>query len=115
MLVPAEFVLFALTLAGVALSHRRSLEFSVAGLIAVSIYKVAASPFAEGAGVAGLGAHVAGEWLVLANLAGLLLGFAVLARHFEDSQLPHALPHYLPADWRGAFALLVIVFVLSSF
>ena len=29
--------------------------------------------------------------------------------------MPLALPHVLPDDWRGAFLLLAIVFVLSSF
>src|SRR5690606_35150710 len=51
----------------------------------------------------------------LVNLLGLLLGFAVLSRHFEQSQVPEILPRYLPDDWKGGFALLVMVFVLSSF
>jgi len=42
-------------------------------------------------------------------------GFGLLANHFEESQLLRKLPHYLPDDWKGAFALLVMVFVLSSF
>jgi Na+/H+ antiporter NhaD/arsenite permease-like protein len=53
--------------------------------------------------------------VVLANLLGLLLGFALLAKHFEDSNVPAELPKILPSDWRGAFLLLVLVFVLSSF
>ena len=53
--------------------------------------------------------------MVLTNLLGLLLGFALLARHFEDSGVPHVLPRYLPDDWKGGFVLLVMVFVLSSF
>ncbi len=52
---------------------------------------------------------------MLANLFGLLMGFALLSRHFEESHVPAKLPDYLPDDWRGAFLLLVIVFVLSSF
>jgi Na+/H+ antiporter NhaD/arsenite permease-like protein len=43
------------------------------------------------------------------------LGFALLSRHFERSHITSALPDVLPDDWRGAFLLLVIVFVLSSF
>ena len=42
-------------------------------------------------------------------------GFGLLPNHFEESQLLRKLPHYLPDDWKGAFALLVMVFVLSSF
>ena len=66
-------------------------------------------------GVAGLVAHLRDEWVVLANLFGLLMGFALLSRHFETSHVPLRLPDYLPDDWRGGFVLLVMVFVLSSF
>ncbi len=110
-----EFVLFALTLAGVAVFHRRTLEVALAGLAAIVIYKLATGGFHEGAGFAGLGAHFAAEWVVLSNLFALLMGFALLARHFEDSRIPEALPALLPDDWKGGVALLAIVFVLSSF
>jgi Na+/H+ antiporter NhaD/arsenite permease-like protein len=53
--------------------------------------------------------------VILANLLGLLLGFALLSNHFERSKVPEVLPHFLPDDWKGGFLLLVIVFVLSSF
>ena len=53
--------------------------------------------------------------MILTNLLLLLLGFALLAKHFEDSRVPDALPRILPDDWKGCFALLAIVFVLSSF
>ena len=53
--------------------------------------------------------------MILANLGCLLLGFALLASHFEKSHIPLVLPRVLPDDWKGAFLLLVIVFVLSSF
>jgi Na+/H+ antiporter NhaD/arsenite permease-like protein len=58
---------------------------------------------------------MAHEWVTLANLLGLLLGFGLLSKHFEDSNVPAELPRVLPSDWRGAFLLLVLVFVLSSF
>ncbi|MEO6666745.1 MAG: SLC13 family permease, partial [Nitrospiria bacterium] len=60
-------------------------------------------------------AHAAHEWRLVLNLFGLLLGFAVLARWFEDSGVPEWLPRWLPDDWRGGFALLVLVAVLSTF
>jgi len=53
--------------------------------------------------------------VILANLLGLLLGFALLSNHFERSRVPEALPRFLPEGWKGAFVLLVMVFVLSSF
>src|SRR4029079_5815950 len=55
------------------------------------------------------------EWVLLANLLGLLLGFALLSKHFEASQVPAWLPKRLPDDWKGAFVLLLMIFVLSSF
>jgi Na+/H+ antiporter NhaD/arsenite permease-like protein len=51
----------------------------------------------------------------LLNLLLLLLGFAILAKHFEDSRVPAVLPRWLPDDWKGCFALLALVFVLSAF
>ena len=53
--------------------------------------------------------------MILVNLLLLLLGFALLAEHFEDSDVPAVLPRFLPDDWKGGFVLLVLVFVLSSF
>ena len=113
--VPFEFVLFALTLAGVAVLHRRTLEVALAGLTAVVAYKLSSTGFRGGAGVAGLLDHLLHEWVVGANLFGLLLGFALLSRHFQQSRVPERLPDFLPDDWLGGFVLLVMVFVLSAF
>jgi Na+/H+ antiporter NhaD/arsenite permease-like protein len=113
--IPIDFVLFALTLLGVALFHHHTLRVALSGLAVVTIYKVLASPFREGAGLPGLATHLAHEWVVIANLGLLLTGFALLARHFEDSGVPEALPRVLPAGVAGGFALLTITFVLSSF
>jgi Na+/H+ antiporter NhaD/arsenite permease-like protein len=55
------------------------------------------------------------EWVILANLFLLLMGFALLSRHFEKSQVPDVMPAILPDDWKGGFLLLVIVAVISSF
>ena len=113
--VPFEFVLFALMLAGVAAFHHRTLEVALAGLGAILAYKLAFAGIHGIPGFAGLAQHLAGEWVVLANLFGLLMGFALLSRHFEESRVPDVLPVLLPDDWRGGFVLLVLVFVLSSF
>ena len=43
------------------------------------------------------------------------MGFALLSRHFEKSRVPEEMPRFLPDDWKGAFVLLVIVAVISSF
>jgi len=113
--VPVDFVLFGLTLAGVALFHRYTLQVALTGLAAITLYKLGFTSFKTGPGLGGLGLHMAHEWVILTNLLGLLLGFALLSRHFEDSRVPSVLPRYLPDDWKGAFLLLVMVFVLSSF
>jgi Na+/H+ antiporter NhaD/arsenite permease-like protein len=113
--VPVDFILFALTLVGVALFHHHTLRVAVTGLAVITLYKMLFSPFHEGAGIAGLAGHLAHEWVLLANLLGLLLGFALLSKHFEASEVPAWLPRLLPDDWKGAFVLLVMIFVLSSF
>lgn len=113
--IPFDFVLFGLTLLGVALFHHHTLRVGLIGLAAVTIYKLAFTGFRHGDGLAGLAAHFGHEWVTLANLLLLLVGFALLARHFEKTHVPVVLPKYLPHDWKGGLVLLLLVFVLSSF
>ncbi len=113
--VPVDFVLFALTLVGVALFHERVLHVALTGLAVIVLYQLLFTGFRAGPGLGGLALHFAHEWVILANLLGLLLGFALLSNHFERSKVPEVLPHYLPDDWKGGFVLLASVFVLSSF
>lgn len=56
-----------------------------------------------------------GEWGIILNLMGLLLGFGILAKVFEDSGVPDFIPNYLPNDWKGPAVLLIFVFIISSF
>ncbi|OFY66512.1 MAG: citrate transporter [Bacteroidetes bacterium RBG_13_43_22] len=56
-----------------------------------------------------------GEWGIILNLLGLLLGFAILSKIFEESHIPEVLPRYLPDDWKGPLLLLVFVFIMSAF
>jgi len=86
--IPLEFILFAATLLGVALFHRYVLQVALTGLLVIATYKIVFSSFKTGEGVAGFASHMAHEWVLLANLFGLLVGFALLARHFEDSGVP---------------------------
>ncbi len=113
--VPVDFVLFGITLLGVALFHHHTLRVALTGLAVISLYKLGFTGFKTGAGIPGLLGHLGHEWVILANLLCLLLGFALLSRHFEKTRVPAVLPRFLPHDWKGCFALLVIVFVLSSF
>jgi len=113
--IPIEFILFALTLLGVALFHHHTLPVALTGLTSVAVYKLAFSGFKYGAGLGGLGQHMAHEWVTLANLFLLLMGFALLSRHFEESRIPDEMPALLPDDWKGGVMLLFLVFVISSF
>ena len=113
--IPVDFILFAITLICVGLFHHHTLAVALTGLAVVAAYKLAFTGFKTGDGVSGLGAHFAHEWVILTNLLGLLLGFALLSKHFEDSQVPAALPRVLPDDWKGGFVLLALIFVLSAF
>jgi Na+/H+ antiporter NhaD/arsenite permease-like protein len=113
--VPVDFLLFAAILAGIALFHHHTLGIAVGGLAVILLYKLGVTGFREGAGLEGLGRHLVHEWVTLANLLGLLLGFALLSKHFEDSNVPAMLPKLLPDDWKGAFVLLAMIWVISSF
>ncbi|MGZ8417469.1 MAG: citrate transporter [Methyloceanibacter sp.] len=110
-----DFLLFAVTLACVAIFHRHTLAAALIGLGAITLKKLLGTGFAEGSGLAGLSAHFAHEWVLIANLFLLLVGFALLARHFEASRVPDWMPAALPDNWTGGFVLLVLVFVISSF
>ena len=112
---PIEFILFGATLVGIAFFHRHTLAIGLGGLAFVVAYKLAFTGFASGPGIAGLGQHMQHEWVLLANLFLLLMGFALLSGHFEKSHVPDKIPAFLPHDWKGGFALLALVFVLSGF
>lgn len=123
--VRVEFVIFALILLGVALLHKQTFWVAVTGLTVLLIFKFVFDPnfhFVEHLfGQNSLQDQLLnknlrqGEWGIILNLMGLLLGFAILAKIFEESGVPDILPKYLPDDWRGPFLLLVFVCVISSF
>ncbi len=113
--IPVEFILFALTLIGVAVFHHYTLQVALTGLATIALYKLGFTGFKTGAGFGGLIGHMQHEWVILTNLLCLLVGFALLSNHFEKSRVPDVLPRFLPDDWKGCFVLLVLIFVLSSF
>ncbi|MCX7953637.1 MAG: hypothetical protein N3A01_00435 [Bacteroidales bacterium] len=120
-----EFIFFALVLIGIALFHKKALHFAIGGLIVVTTYKLIFDPTFN------LSHHFfgennffqqiidkhnrEGEWSILLNLLGLLIGFAILANYFEESKVPLLLPKILPDDWKGPFVLLFCVYILSTF
>ena len=113
--IPVDFILFGLTLLGVAIFHHKTLQVALTGLAVIVVYKLVFTGFKFGAGIPGLALHMQHEAVILANLFLLLMGFAILSRHFEESRIPDEMPAFLPDGWTGGLALLAIVFVLSSF
>ncbi len=120
-----EFIFFALTLAGVAIFHHHTLKVALIGLTVIFSYKILIDPtfntYQHFFGETSIWTQIIdkhqrqGEWPILLNLFGLLIGFAILANHFEESKLPAWIPKILPNDWKGGLILLLLVFVLSSF
>ncbi len=113
--VPVDFFLFGATLLSVAFFHHRTFTVAVTGLSIIVLYKFIFTGFPPGPGIEGFLAHMWHERIILSNLLLLLLGFAVLSRHFEDSGAPEVMPRYLPDNWLGPLTLLGIVFVFSGF
>jgi Na+/H+ antiporter NhaD/arsenite permease-like protein len=113
--IPVDFILFGLTLLCVALFHHHTLAVALVGLAVITAYKLVFTGFKDGIGFAGLGLHMQHEWVLLANLFLLLMGFALLSRHFERSRIPDEMPVLLPDDWKGGLTLLLVVFILSAF
>jgi hypothetical protein len=112
--VPVEFVLFAAVLAGVALLHHHSLRVALIGVATITLYKLAFSSFHGGTGVAGSRRTC--------ERVGAARQPAAADRRLRAARAPlRGEPRPDPAaalladDWKGGFALLVIVFVLSSF
>lgn len=120
-----EFILFAVILISVAIFHNKTFWVALIGLTILLIFKlIFDSEFDFGRHFLGNSPLLdqlinkdlrQGEWPILVNLFGLLLGFSILAKHFEGSGIPGVLPRFLPHDWKGPFALLVFIFILSAF
>jgi len=110
-----EFILFALTLLGVAIFHHHTMYVALTGLVAILIFKFSFDPtFILYGHMMGTPVRE-GEWRTLLNLMGLLLGFGILAKHFQESRLPEILPNYLPEGWKGGLVLLFLIMFISSF
>ncbi len=123
--IRAEFIIFGLILLGVAVFHKHTFWVAVTGLTVLFMFKLVFDPgfhiMEHFFGSTPFGEQLMnkelrqGEWGILLNLLGLLLGFALLSKIFEESIVPEILPRYLPDDWKGPFILLIFVFILSSF
>jgi len=121
-----EFILFLLILTGVAIFHNHTFLVALVGLVVIYTYKLLFDPVFDtfehffGKDYSFLQQLLdktsrQGEWSIIINLLGLLLGFTLLARIFEESGIPEAMSKFLPSDWKAPFILLIFVMVLSSF
>jgi hypothetical protein len=123
--IRVEFILFALVLVGVAVFHDKTFYVAATGLCFILGFKLffdphfklvhhflGEKPMLEQILHKGLRE---GEWSTLVNLLGLLFGFGLLSRHFEESHVPKIIPKFLPSGFWGPFVLLILVGVLSSF
>jgi len=113
--IPADFILFGLTLIGVALFHNKTLQAALTGLASIVLYKLVFTGFKFGPGLGGLALHMQHEAVILTNLFLLLMGFAILSRHFENTRIPDMMPALLPDRWTGGLVLLAVIGVVSSF
>jgi Na+/H+ antiporter NhaD/arsenite permease-like protein len=110
-----EFILFAFTLIGVAVFHNKTMYVALCGLLAILVLKYSFLPdYSFIQHITGT-ATQEGEWRTLLNLTGLLFGFGILAKIFEESGIPQKLPAFLPDNWKGGFVLLFLIFFISSF
>ena len=83
--IPIDFVLFGVTLLCVAVFHQHTMRVALGGLATITTYKILFTGFKTGEGAMGFVAHVEHEWVILANLLCLLMGFAL---QYGLSRLP---------------------------
>ncbi|ULA65334.1 MAG: conserved membrane protein of unknown function [Nitrospira sp.] len=102
-----EFIIFGIMLLGIAIFHERMLRVAAIGAMTLVLFKLWVG--------FDISAHLVHESRLLINLFGLLLGFALLSKHFEESHAPERLLRHLPKDWTAGLFLLLIVAVISTF
>lgn len=113
--IPFEYLLFGVTLVGVAIFHDRAMRVTLSGLAAILLYETFVTSYPTGSGFEALVAHGAHEWVIVTNLLLLLLGFEIVANQFEKSNVSDHLPNHLPDNWGGGALLLAMIFVLAAF
>ena len=114
--VPIEFVLFGLTLIGIAIFHHHTLGISLGGLGAIIVYKLFFTGFAFGPGLAGLVASIAHEWVALANLLATAHWICIACRLFrEQPSAGSCCRNFYRTGGKAALSCSRIVWVFSSF
>ena len=70
--VPVDFILFGLTVLGVALFHAHTLRIALIGVTVISLYKIVFTGFKFGPGVSGWVSHLGHEWVHIGYLAAIV-------------------------------------------
>lgn len=112
--IKLDFIIFGATLLCITLSHR--LKWEARDIALSGLGFVLGHQLYMGTDLIGHLTHDHyHEARGLANIGGLLLGFAVMSKCFEKSRLGDWLPAILPDDWKGPAMLLFFILVLSAF
>lgn len=109
-----EIALFASCLFGIIFFHRYNLQIALLGVTVIVSYKLLTASFGYSDPYPWLH-HIQEHGKLLFNIFALLLGFPIMAKLFENSNIIYKFGKKLPASWLGPFFLLVGVFVLSFF
>lgn len=108
-----EILIFIFMLIGIAVFYKNTTDVAIIGTTSILLFKLAFDPNFEMATLSS--DPFIDQYLELINLAGLLLGFGILADSFEKSHLPYFIPKLLPKNFLGGVILLLLIFVISTF
>ncbi|MGN1394430.1 MAG: citrate transporter [Succinivibrionaceae bacterium] len=108
-----EIIIFILILINVAIFYKNTTDVAIIGVSILVLYKLFIVPDFTLQTLSS--PKYITTYLDLINLAGMLLGFSILADNFEKSNLPYKIPKILPNNTLGGIILLGIVFFISSF
>jgi hypothetical protein len=112
--IPVDFILFALTLLGVALFHHHTLRVALTGLVTIALYKIFFTGFKTSPGATGFlfsSRSGVGHPHQPALFADRL---HALVAPFREKPRAGRAANFMPHDWKGAFLMLVMVWILSS-
>ena len=100
--IPVDFILFALTLIGVAIFHHKTLQVALDRSRDHSSSTSSPSPASSSApGLAGLRTAHAARGGDPSEPVPAADGLRLLSRHFENSRIPDEMPAFLPDGWKG--------------
>lgn len=108
-----EIIIFAATLVGIGIFYKNTTDIAIIGATSMIAFKIMVIPDFT---IETLSSpEYIDQYINLINLAGLLLGFNILADLFLKSNVPYKIPKILPNNYWSGFILLCLIFVLSSF